>query len=401
MVQSKIIASFLLACSLLPKLNAQIVGFDYAGKQQMAEALLQRANRGISTTATPIIFDAPRVYQRLSPLAEEGSSTQMISFIYGDGSVDFEEDGTFSSACFSDYSETGTTFISNAQAISLFNEYVTLLNLPYTSGMVCTATLETGQGRSKFEVEGQRMLFGFPFGDTIRAGISATTGQLEGIYTPRLPLAPPQQTIISETAAATSAALAIQTYTNMSAWTVLTPLHSYIDIAGPSPNLPTQEPYLTRLSENQSGYYYHIKVADIDGYDASLGCYPYFFDVVIDGVTGQVVSALSGNVFERMASSAKATHRPNASVSQWNLGIGTISVSFKNRTLTCGNGEVEAVPTRGKQNPLKPISLSRGRITWNVLADPKTGIIVRKTKNGNVVGKANAPLLRAIREITR
>lgn len=253
------------------------------------------------------------------------------------------------------------------------------------SGPTCTFFFALREGR---------WLFGDQFGAGIT--ISALTGQVVEVDGPRFPIRPiwvPPS--ISASQAETTMLDFLQDHAHgriavmeLVAHQVWVPRYDFL-----TPSL-TSMPSAWRNyeRENRGVLIYTGRWSDIDGPPFSDGSLP-IWDVFVDPQTGRVIGAYT-SANASVFGGGSLSRKPVAS--QWDLGAGPLTVSYRGRTADVAAGDVADLGFKKPPRDAEPIRLTRGRLILLATFSRSTGLVYMPSLGGQRAGRPNPALRQAV-----
>lgn len=236
------------------------------------------------------------------------------------------------------------------------------------------------------------------FGDQYGAEVTvnALTGQVVGADSPRLPLRPSWVPPSISAAQAETTMLDFLQGHARGRIAVMEPVAHQVWV----PRYDFLTPSLTSMPsawrnyerENRGVLIYTGRWSDIDRTPFSDGSLP-IWDVFVDPQTGRVIGAYT-SANASVFGGGSPVRKPVAS--QWDLGVGPLTVSYRGRTADVAAGDVADLGFKKPPKDAEPIRLTRGRLVSLATYSRSTGLLYLPSLGGFRAGRPNPALLHAV-----
>ncbi|MBX7134850.1 MAG: hypothetical protein K1X67_19450 [Fimbriimonadaceae bacterium] len=219
--------------------------------------------------------------------------------------------------------------------------------------------------------------------------VNALTGQIMKALGPNLPIRPAWVPPAITTSQAEDTMLSYLQGRAQGRLVIDRPVAHQVWVPGPAEILPsTPVAWRTYQRERRGVLIYTGRWRDLEGPIMFDGL-PPIWDVYVDPQSGLVVGAYSSLVGGSFGGGSPV-RKPVAS--QWDLGVGPLTVSYRGRTADVAAGDVADLGFKKPPKDAEPIRLTRGRLVLLATYSRRTGLVYLPSLGRYRAGRPNAAL---------
>ena len=174
------------------------------------------------------------------------------------------------------------------------------------------------------------------------------------------------------------------------------PVAHQVWVPGSAESLPsTPVAWRNYEREHRGVLIYTGRWRDLDG-PLMFDGRPPIWDVYVDPQSGRVVGAYS-SLFGGSFGGGSSARRPVAS--QWDLGVGPLTVAYRGRTADVAAGDVADLGFKRPPKDAEPIRLTRGKLVLLATYSRSAGLVYMPSVGGQRAGRPNHALSQVVTKL--